>query len=74
MTTDRMFKTFFWAVRNKKTMNANNLLHSPKAYMQYYSMCYSKICGNSSRRNKSVQNITKEDVENYLKRCQWIHM
>ena len=74
MTMDRMLKTFFWCRRNRKVINAGVILTSAKAYSQFYSMCHSKLCGNRPARARKDGNvITKADVENYLKRCQWVH-
>lgn len=74
MTMDRMLKTFFWCRRNRKVINAGAIITSPKAYSQFYSMCHSKLCGNRPARAKKDGNVvTKADVENYLKRCQWVH-
>ena len=70
MTTQRMLKTYFWLWHNGKVMKAKALLESPKAYMQFYKMCHSKVCGNA--KNKKDLNINKSNIENYLKRTKWI--
>ena len=71
ITTERMLKTFFWSVKAKKVINAKRLLENPKCYGQFYTMCYSKLCGNSARKPQA-HNVTQADVVNYLRRCQWI--
>ena len=73
MTMDRMLKTFFWCVRNNKVINANAMLTSSKAYAEFYSMCHSKLCGNRpARKTEKDRLVTKQDVTNYLLRCQWV--
>ena len=71
ITTERMLKTFFWSVKAKKVINAKRLLENPKCYGQFYTMCYSKLCGNSARKPQA-HNVTQADIVNYLRRCQWI--
>ena len=65
-----MLKTYFWLWHNGKVMKGKALLESPKAYMQFYKMCHSKVCGNA--KNKKDLNINKSNIENYLKRTKWI--
>ena len=73
MTTERMLKTFFWSVRHNKTINATTLLESTKGYGTFYQMCHSKICGHRRANAKLAAAVTREDIKNYLLRCQWVH-
>ena len=68
-----MLKTFFWLCRSGKSINAQALLNSPKAYMQYHGMCHSKLCGNNTRKAKLPKVLTAADVKNYLERSRWIY-
>ena len=36
-------------------------------------MCHSKLCGNRASRFKNGLDVTQKSVDNYLRRCQWIH-
>ena len=73
MTMDRMLKTFFWAVHNRKVINPQALLQSSKGYARWHQMCHSKLCGNRATRFKNGLAVTQTSIDNYLKRCQWIH-
>lgn len=71
ITTDRMLKTFFALLKTDHTLDAQEILRTPKEYGRFKCMCYSKALGNRARPVKKPY-APQEKVEAYLSRCRWI--
>ena len=71
ITTDRMLKTFFRAMRKNYKIDADKLITCEREYAKFKMLCYSKILGNRARPAKKPF-ATSAKVVPYLHRCQWI--